>query len=108
MLYLRDYPTFIKLGLQFGISESSANQIYHKMSTLLVKILPVKNRQTLVEENIKTLVVDVTEQPLERPQRVYCENGHVHDFKIFKDSQGLIPPTTTLLADSGYQTMVLL
>jgi hypothetical protein len=34
------------LGLQFGISESYAHKIYHKMSTLLVKILHVKNRQT--------------------------------------------------------------
>ena len=68
MLYLRDYPTFIKLGLQFGISESYAHKIYHKISTLLVKILHVKSRQALVEENINTLVVDVTEQPIERPQ----------------------------------------
>jgi hypothetical protein len=68
LLYLRDYPTFIKLGLQFGISESYAHKIYHKMSTLLVKILHVKNRQTLFEENLNTLVVDVTEQPIERPQ----------------------------------------
>ncbi|NJO18112.1 MAG: transposase family protein, partial [Thioploca sp.] len=47
LLYLRDYPTFIKLGLQFGISESYASKIYHKISTLLVKILHVKNRQVL-------------------------------------------------------------
>ena len=67
-LYLRDYPTFIQLGLQFGISESYAHKIYHKMSTLLVRILHVKSRQVLVENPIETRVVDVTEQPIERPQ----------------------------------------
>ena len=34
---------------------------------------------------------------------VYCEKGKVHDFKMFKDSGRLIHPTTTLLADLGYQ-----
>jgi hypothetical protein len=132
-LYWRDYPTFIKLGLPFGISESYAHQIYHNMSTLLVKILQVNNRQTLFEENLNTGVVEVTEQPIERPQngqtaycsgkknrhtlkvqliiglatlailKIYCEQGQVHDFKMLKDSKVLIHPTTTLRADSGYQ-----
>ncbi|NJO16947.1 MAG: transposase family protein [Thioploca sp.] len=39
LLYLRDYPTFIQLRLQFGISESYAHKIYHKMSAMWVKIL---------------------------------------------------------------------
>lgn len=68
LLYLRDYPTFIQLGLQFGISESYTHKIDPKMSTLLVKILHVKNRQALFENPIETRVVDVTEQPIERPQ----------------------------------------
>ena len=68
LLYLRDYPTFIKLGLPFGLSESYTHKIYHKISTILVKILHVNNRQALFEVNLETLVVDVTEQPLERPQ----------------------------------------
>ena len=68
LLYLRDYPTFIQLGLQFGISESYTNKIYHKMSTLLVKSLHVKNCQALFENPIETRVVDVTEPPIERPQ----------------------------------------
>jgi hypothetical protein len=69
LLYLRDYPTFIQLGLQFGISESYAHKIYHKISALLVRILHVKSRQALFENPIGTLVVDVTEQPIERPQQ---------------------------------------
>jgi len=38
------------------------------MSALLVRILHVKSRQVLVENPIGTRVVDVTEQPIERPQ----------------------------------------
>ena len=33
----------------------------------------------------------------------YCEKGQVHDFKMFKDRGRLIHPTTTWLADLGYQ-----
>ena len=67
LLYLRNYSTFIQLGLQFGISESYAHKIYHKMSAMWVKILHVKSRQALFDNPIGTLVVDVTEQPIERP-----------------------------------------
>ncbi len=38
------------------------------MSALLVRILHVKSRQALFEHPIGTRVVDVTEQPIERPQ----------------------------------------
>ena len=69
LLYLRNYPTFIHLGLQFGISESSSNQIYPKISAILVKILPVKSRQALFDEPLETLRVDVTEPPRERPNK---------------------------------------
>ena len=69
LLYLRNYPTFIQLGLQFGISESYSNKIYHKISAIMVKILHVKSRQALFEEPLETLIVDVTEQPIERPNK---------------------------------------
>jgi hypothetical protein len=39
------------------------------MSALLVKILQVKSRQALLEYPIGTLVVDVTQPPIERPQQ---------------------------------------
>ena len=37
--YLRHYSTFIKLGIEFGISESYANKIYHQIMKILVRIL---------------------------------------------------------------------
>ena len=72
--YLRHYPTFARLGLEFGISESYANKIYHQILDVLVKVLSMKNRKHLLESNLQTIVIDVTEQPIERPtkgQRVY-------------------------------------
>ena len=78
------------------------------------------------------MIIDVTEQPIERPvkgQKPYdsgnkkrhtvkvqilseamgeilsvdCAKGKQHDFSIFKESDILIHPNPELLADSGYQ-----
>ena len=72
--YSRHYPTFARLGLEFGISESYANKIYHQILDVLVKVLSMKHRKHLLESNLQTIVIDATEQPIERPtkgQRVY-------------------------------------
>ena len=72
--YLHHYPTFARLGMEFGISESYANKLYHQILDVLVKVLSLKNRKHLLECNLQTIIIDVTEQPIERPtkgQRVY-------------------------------------
>ena len=115
--YLRHYPTFAELSQQFGISESYANKIYHSISNILVNLNIVPNRKKLFEDDFSTILIDVTEQPIERPLRkqkryysgkkkqhtikvqlilcavslkiisIRCEKGSVHDFKIFKNSK---------------------
>lgn len=131
--YLRHYPTFIELGEQFGISESYAHKIYHHISNILVKLRNVPNRKNLLEDDLSEILIDVTEQQIERPLKkqkqyysgkkkkhtikvqliicaislkilsVRCEKGSVHDFKIFKNSKLSIATQVLILADSGYQ-----
>ena len=131
--YLRHYPTFARLGDEFGISESYANKIYHQILDVLVKVLPMKSRKHLLDSDLETIAIDVTEQPIERPtmrQRLYysgkqklhtikvqliiclatleilsvvCRKGKVHDYRIFKESRLAIAPEIEKLADSGYQ-----
>ena len=67
--YLRHYPTFARLGTEFGISESYANKIYHQILDVLVKVLSMKNRKHLLESNLQTIIIDVTERPIERPTK---------------------------------------
>lgn len=69
LLYLRDYPTFFKLGKSFGISESYANKIYHFILQIMVNVLHVSNRKELLNKDIDTIIIDVSEQPIERPQK---------------------------------------
>lgn len=67
--YLRQYGTFLSLGVSYGISESYANKIYHKIRPILSEILSLKNPQKLQFKNLKNVIVDVTVQPIERPEK---------------------------------------
>ena len=86
----------------------------------------------MLEQPVKVILIDVTEQPIERPtrgQKEYysgkkndiqlkrncwfvhyfvhfrtgCEKGSVHDFRILKENRPLLHPDTIKLGDSGYQ-----
>ena len=65
--YLRHYPSFANLADVFGISESYCQKIYSCYCQILVKVEPLPNRKTWFEKPPDTLIIDVTEQPIERP-----------------------------------------
>lgn len=67
LYYLRHYPTFIILGNNFSISESYANKIYHSILTILVQELHVPGSKELSKADLDTIVIDVSEQEIERP-----------------------------------------
>ena len=132
LYYLRHYPTFANLADIFEISESYCHKIYSRYCRILVKVEPLPNQKSWLEKPPTTLIIDVTEQPIERPikgQKSYysgkkkrhtikvqilassirgilsvdCARGKQHDFSIFKESGVLLPQDSELLADSGYQ-----
>jgi hypothetical protein len=73
-VYLRQYPTFDELGAMFGVSESYANKIYHRYLDILVKVLRLPGKKALLDEGLEAILLDVSEQPVERPlknQREY-------------------------------------
>ncbi|MEY3221197.1 MAG: hypothetical protein RLZZ203_53 [Cyanobacteriota bacterium] len=78
LLYLRHYPSFQLLGIMFQISESSAHNIFNYWQSLLGDNLPASLLEQLKKyqeemEKVKEelieyeLLVDSTEQPIERP-----------------------------------------
>ena len=69
LYYIRHYPIFLLLGQIFNISESYAHKIYHRIIDMIVKIAHVKGVKSLVNGTIKDIVVDVSEQPIERPKK---------------------------------------
>lgn len=131
--YLRHYHTFEQLGPMFGISESYACKLYHRYVDILVKVLRLPGRKALLNEDLQAIILDVTEQPIERPttrQRDYysgkkkhhtikaqlmiclctlqilsviCGKGRAHDFTLFKQSKIRILTDLLKYVDSGYQ-----
>ena len=67
LTYLRHYPTFISLGAMFGISESYANKIFHKTVNHLLKFIHPRKTGELSLDDVRTVIVDATEQGIERP-----------------------------------------
>ncbi|MCP4405935.1 MAG: transposase family protein [bacterium] len=67
--YLRHYPTFDQLGSQFGISESSACKVYHRYRDILVRRVHLPSWKCLLSPELEAILIDVTEQPIERPTR---------------------------------------
>ena len=65
--YIRDYPTFLKLGQQFNISESYTHRIYHRVLNIIVQTFKLPNRKILLQGNHEKILIDVTEQQIERP-----------------------------------------
>lgn len=78
LVYLHHLPTFQMLGVQFGVSESTANDVFHYWSGLWRELLPASlleqvkknsNEHEWVQEILGELelIVDSCEQPIQRP-----------------------------------------
>jgi len=67
LYYLRHYPTFSNLGNVFDLSESYACKIYHQYTRIMIQVEKVANRKHLLELKPTTVIIDASEQPIERP-----------------------------------------
>lgn len=70
LYYLRHYPTFAQLGRIFNISESYAWKIYNNIVDILMKTLDLSDpKELLNSSSLEAIIIDVTEQPIERPKK---------------------------------------
>lgn len=69
LYYLRHYPTFANLGDIFSISESYCCKIYHQYARILAQVEKLPNRKLLLDSPVEAIIIDATEQPIERPVR---------------------------------------
>lgn len=71
--YWREYRTDCHIGQSWGVNESTAYRIIRKIEDTLVSSrafsLPSKNKLQKFEYQVEVVVVDVTETPIERPQK---------------------------------------
>lgn len=67
LYYMRDYTTQLKLGDTFGVSESYCCKIYNKMAVYMISVLKLPTKTSLKTSDLKQVIIDVTEQQIERP-----------------------------------------
>ena len=132
LLYYRSYTTQLHVGILFGIHESNVCRLIRRLEPLLARIIAIPKQKELTEENVTALLIDATEQPIERPkynQQVFYSGkkkrhtlkteirttpegkivhvsqsapGSCHDFALYKKDP-LRNKKIKVLADSGYQ-----
>lgn len=135
--YWREYRTYFHIAQTWGVSEATVCRIVHHVENTLIRSggfrLPGKKWLLQGHEVPATVVVDVTETPIERPKHkqkqfysgkkkrhtlksqlvvdqqsrtIICTaygKGRRHDFWLFQVSGVRLHPRTLGLGDKGYQ-----
>jgi hypothetical protein len=73
LMYWREYRTEFHIGLTYGVSEATVCRTVQKIENVLIQSqqfhLPGKKAFRPGDTAIEVVVVDATEQPIERPQK---------------------------------------
>ena len=73
LMYWREYRTEFHIGLAYGVSEATVCRTIKKVEDVLIKSkqfhLPGKKVLQPSDTIIEVVLVDVTEQPIERPKK---------------------------------------
>jgi hypothetical protein len=73
LMYWREYRTEFHIGLSYGVSESTVCRTIRKVEDALIKSeqfhLPGKKVLQSSDTVIEIVLVDATEQPIERPKK---------------------------------------
>jgi hypothetical protein len=73
LMYWREYRTEFHIGLTYGVSESTVCRTIQKVENVLIQSkqfhLPGKKALQPSETVIEIVLVDATEQPIERPKK---------------------------------------
>jgi hypothetical protein len=73
LMYWREYRTEFHIGLTYGSSEATVCRTVQKVENVLIQSkqfhLPGKKKLKNNETTIEVVLVDVTEQPIERPKK---------------------------------------
>ncbi len=69
LLNYRSYVTQVFVGYMFGMDASRVCRILKKLEPILASIMVLQKCKKLSQEEVENLIIDATEQPIERPKR---------------------------------------
>jgi hypothetical protein len=71
--YYREYRTLYHMGIDYGISEGQASKVVKDVESVLIKSgkfsLPSKRVLYESDNEIKFVIIDATESPIQRPKK---------------------------------------
>lgn len=132
LLYYRCYTTQLFIGFWFHVDDATISRSIRRLEPILVKIVAIKKQRSLSEKEMEKLIVDATEQRIQRPKKKQKKfysgkkkqhtiktelqingdgrivnlskpfPGKIHDIAIRKSHNHFLP-SSLVLADSGYQ-----
>jgi len=130
LLYYRCYITQEFIGMLYGVDDSCICRSIKRLEPILATVVGIKKDRTLTQEELETIIIDCTEQPIERPKKKKYYSGKkknhtikteiqmvesgriisvskaypgtVHDFEVRKQGPPL-PEKSRTYVDSGYQ-----
>ena len=59
----------MSVGFMFGVDESRVCRNIQTLEPLLTKVMALFKTKHLSKEEVETLIIDATEQPIEKPKR---------------------------------------
>jgi len=133
LLYYRSYVTMVFVGHLFGIDDPNVCRMIKRLEPLIARVTTITKDRTYTDKDLE-LIIDATEQPLERPQkkqkRYYSGKkkrhtvkteirikgngeikhvsksrpGSMHDFELH-NQEPPVPRDARVYVDLGYQGM---
>lgn len=132
LIYYRCYTTHLFIGALFGVDDSTITRRFAVLEPLVARVTGIKKDRTLKQDDLEILLIDATEQRIERPlrgQRKFYSGkkkyhtikteiqvteegrivavskpypGAVHDLEVRRREPPL-PGSSRAYVDSGYQ-----
>lgn len=68
-IYYRTYVTHEFIGFLFNLHNSNICRLFKVLEPLLSRVIKITKDRSLTKEKILELIIDVTEQPIQRPKR---------------------------------------
>ena len=86
LIYYRFYTMHLFIGSLFGVDDSTICRRFAVLESLVVGAVALKKDRTRRQDDLETLLIDATEQPIERPvrgqRRFYSGKKKRHTLKI--------------------------
>jgi hypothetical protein len=68
-LYYRTYITHEFIGYLFGLHNANICRLFKKLEPLVARKVAIKKDRSLTQDEVIKILADVTEQPIQRPQK---------------------------------------